>query len=347
MGPFDVIVIGGGVVESAIARELTKYRLHIGVLEKNLDVCYETSGRNSGVVHGGFAYDVGTLKAKLCVEGNQGMDELSKDLGFSFKRCGKVLVGKTAEDLETLKRTIVQGEKNGASELYLLSKEELPSGLPRNIEQCLNDYEIPLYLSHTITNIHGNERVTGVTVAKVDEHMKPIPGTEKDYTCDTVILSVGLIPENEISIDAGIHLDPRTKGAVVDEYFQTEQEGFFAAGNVLHVHDLVDFVSMEAEKLADGAVEYVKHGKLPECKIPVKAAPGINHTVPMKISGTRDVIISMRVGKKAENCTVAVCQGDKILAKKYMKKALPAEMIQIPVKKEAFAGEQEVEVRIL
>ena len=130
MGPFDVIVIGGGVVGSAIARELTKYRLHIGVLEKNLDVCYETSGRNSGVVHGGFAYDVGTLKAKLCVEGNQGMDELSKDLGFSFKRCGKVLVGKTAEDLETLKRTIVQGEKNGASELYLLSKEELHKLVP-------------------------------------------------------------------------------------------------------------------------------------------------------------------------------------------------------------------------
>ena len=99
-------------------------------MEKNLDVCYETSGRNSGVVHGGFAYDVGTLKAKLCVEGNQGMDELSKDLGFSFKRCGKVLVGKTAEDLETLKRTIVQGEKNGASELYLLSKEELHKLVP-------------------------------------------------------------------------------------------------------------------------------------------------------------------------------------------------------------------------
>ena len=235
----------------------------------------------------------------------------------------------------------------GAHVQAVFEIQPIPSGLPRNIEQCLNDYEIPLYLSHTITNIHGNERVTGVTVAKVDEHMKPIPGTEKDYTCDTVILSVGLIPENEISIDAGIHLDPRTKGAVVDEYFQTEQEGFFAAGNVLHVHDLVDFVSMEAEKLADGAVEYVKHGKLPECKIPVKAAPGINHTVPMKISGTRDVTISMRVGKKAENCTVAVCQGDKILAKKYMKNALPAEMIQIPVKKEAFAGEQEVEVRIL
>lgn len=235
----------------------------------------------------------------------------------------------------------------GAHVQAVFEIQPIPSGLPRNIEQCLNDYGIPLYLSHTITNIHGNERVTGVTVAEVDEHMKPIPGTEKDYACDTVILSVGLIPENELSIDAGVHLDPRTKGAVVDEYFQTEQAGFFAAGNVLHVHDLVDFVSMEAEKLADGAAEYVKNGALPECRIAVKAAPGINHTVPMKISGTRDVNFSMRVGKKIENCTIAVCQGDRILAKKYMKKALPAEMIQIPVKKEAFAGEQEVEVRIL
>ncbi len=235
----------------------------------------------------------------------------------------------------------------GAHVQAVFEIQPIPSGLPRNIEQCLNDYGIPLYLSHTITNIHGNERVTGVTVAKVDEHMKPIPGTEEEYACDTVILSVGLIPENELSIDAGVSLDPRTKGAVVDEYFQTEQPGFFAAGNVLHVHDLVDFVSMEAEKLADGAAEYVRNRELPECRIPVKAAAGINHTVPMKVSGTKDVTISMRVGRKFENCTIEVRQGEKVLAKKHLKKALPAEMIQIPVKKEAFEGEQEVEVRIL
>lgn len=130
MEQYDVLIVGGGVVGSAIARELSRYQLKIGVLEKNLDVCYETSGRNSGVVHGGFAYDVGTLKAKLCVEGNQGMDALSKELGFSFKRCGKVLVGKTEEDLETLKRTIIQGEKNGATKLRLLNKEELHELVP-------------------------------------------------------------------------------------------------------------------------------------------------------------------------------------------------------------------------
>lgn len=133
MNNFDVLIIGGGAVGSAIARELSRYRLKIGVLEKNLDVCYETSGRNSGVVHGGFAYEVGTLKAKLCVEGNQMMDSLAEELGFTFRRCGKVLVGKTAEDLETLKRTIAQGEKNGAAKLRLIDKDELHRLVPNAV----------------------------------------------------------------------------------------------------------------------------------------------------------------------------------------------------------------------
>lgn len=130
---FDVLIIGGGAVGSAIARELSRYRLKIGVLEKNLDVCYETSGRNSAVVHGGFAYDTGTLKAKLCVEGNQMMDRLSEELGFSFQRCGKVLVGKTEEDLSSLRRTIAQGERNGATGLRLIDKEELRRLVPKAV----------------------------------------------------------------------------------------------------------------------------------------------------------------------------------------------------------------------
>lgn len=235
----------------------------------------------------------------------------------------------------------------GAHVQAVFEIQPIPSGLPRNIEQCLNDYDIPLYLSHTITAIHGKERVTGVTVSEVDEHLKPIPGTEKEYACDTVILSVGLIPENELSIDAGITLDRRTRGAVVDEYFQTDKEGFFAAGNVLHVHDLVDFVSLEAEKLADGVAEYVTKGSLPECGIAIRTDCNINHTVPQKISGSHDVVISMRVNKKLVNCTITVKQGEEVIASKKMKKALPAEMIQIPVKAEAIKGEQEIEVSIL
>ena len=130
MESYDVLIIGGGVVGSAIARELSRFRLKTGVLEKNLDVCYETSGRNSGVVHGGFAYDTGSLKAKLCVEGNKGMGKLAEELGFTFRRCGKVLVGKTEEDLEALKKVVAQGERNGATKLRLIGKEELHRLVP-------------------------------------------------------------------------------------------------------------------------------------------------------------------------------------------------------------------------
>jgi thioredoxin reductase len=235
----------------------------------------------------------------------------------------------------------------GAHVQAVFEIQPIPSGLPRNIEQCLNDYNIPLYLSHTITQIHGNERVTGVTISQVDDHLKPIPGTEKYYDCDTVILSVGLIPENELSIDSGIELDPRTKGAVVDEYFQSSKPGFFAAGNVLHVHDLVDFVSLEAEKLADGVAAYLENDGLPECPITIHTDRSINHTVPQRVSGTQDFTLSMRVSKKLQNCAIFVKQGSEVLAVKQMKKAIPAEMIQIPVKAASIHGNQEIEVSVV
>lgn len=235
----------------------------------------------------------------------------------------------------------------GAHVQAVFELQPVPSGLPRNMAQCLDDYGIPLYLSHTITEIHGKERVTGVTVAEVDEKLRPIPGTEQEYACDTVILSVGLIPENELSLDAGIALDPRTKGAVTDENFQTESEGFFAAGNVLHVHDLVDFVSLEAERLADGVAEYVGKGSLPPCRIRLVPDQTVNHTVPQKISGMRDVTVSLRVSRVFENCMVVLRQDGRILAKKSMKKALPAEMIRIPLKRDGIQGEGEIEVSVV
>ena len=161
------------------------------------------------------------------------------------------------------------------------------SGLPRNVEQCLNDYGIPLHLQHTVTEIHGKDRLEAVTVSRVDEQRNPIPGTEEKISCDTLILSVGLIPENELTRMADAPIDPGTQGAVVDENFQTGTPGIFAAGNVLHVHDLVDFVSLEAEQLAASVTEYLKDG-LPECDIPV-TAEGAVQLIPQRISGMRAV----------------------------------------------------------
>ncbi len=221
-----------------------------------------------------------------------------------------------------------------------------PSGLPRNIEQCLNDYGIPLYLSHTVTDIHGKTRLEGITVSKVDENLKPVPGTEQEIACDTLILSVGLIPENELSIDAGVELDPRTRGAVVDENFQTSVPGIFAAGNVLHVHDLVDFVSMEAESLADSAAAYIENGGFAPCGLLVKAGEGIGHTIPQKISGTKDIMLSMRPSRQFKDAAVAVSQNGTVIARKKMKKAIPAEMIELSIKKETLSDKGDLEVSI-
>ena len=153
-------------------------------------------------------------------------------------------------------------------------------GLTRNIVQCLQDFDIPLYLSHTIVDIQGKARVEKATVAKVDENRRPIPGTEMEFDVDTILLSVGLIPENELTWMAGAKQDDETKGASVDENFQTTVPGVFAAGNVLHVHDLVDFVSMEAEELADGAARYIKEGALPDCGLAITGDSMVGQLTP-------------------------------------------------------------------
>jgi len=232
----------------------------------------------------------------------------------------------------------------GAHVKAVFEIQPYPSGLPRNIEQCLNDYDIPLYLSHGITAIHGNTRLTGVTVSQVDENFMPIPGTEKEYQCDTLILSVGLIPENELSLDAGVILDERTRGALVDEYFQTDAEGIFAAGNVLHVHDLVDFVSIEAESLADSVVEYVKEGSLKPAAIAIKTDCNIGYTVPQRVSGTKEFTLSLRVKGPMKDCRIVVRQAGTEVAAKKMKKAIPAEMIRFVISHEKLVSGSDLEV---
>lgn len=219
-----------------------------------------------------------------------------------------------------------------------------PSGLPRNIEQCLNDYHIPLHLSHTVVEIKGRERLSSVVVAQCDERFRPIAGTEQEIPCDTLILSVGLIPENELSLAAQVELDARTKGAYVDEHCQTNVPGIFAAGNVLHVHDLVDFVSLEAEALADSAAEYLLAGSLPACPLEVKAGADVGHVIPQRISGTRDFTLSLRVRRPLNNASVVVRQNGRDVLRKKMRKALPAEMIQLPIKAAKLTADADVEV---
>lgn len=234
----------------------------------------------------------------------------------------------------------------GAHVIAVFEVMPVASGLPRNIEQCLNDYGIPLYLSHTVTDIKGTDRLESVTISQVDDHMQPIPGTEKEYACDTLILSVGLIPENELTLGAGASLDDHTKGALVNEFYQSDVPGIFAAGNVLHVHDLVDFVSMEAEALAEGVSAYIREGTLPECPVSVTAGANVGHALPQKVSGKRDFLLSLRPRKPMQNVTLRVSQGEQTILERKMKKVLPAEMIQLKIRKEKLSAEGSINVSI-
>ena len=209
-------------------------------------------------------------------------------------------------------------------------------GLARNIAQCLNDYNIPLYLSHTVIDIQGKERVEKVIIAKVDENRKPIPGTEKEYEVDTLLLSVGLIPENDISRATGIIIDGRTSGAVVNEVMETNIEGIFACGNVLHVHDLVDFVSAEARKAGAAAAKYIK-GQLTSGEyIELKNGFGIGYTVPQKFrlnNVDKGLEIFMRVRNIYKNMILQVRDGENVILSMKKPHVAPGEMEKIMIPK--------------
>ncbi len=201
-------------------------------------------------------------------------------------------------------------------------------GLTRNIVQCLEDYDIPLHLGTTVTKIHGRDRIEGVTVAKVDENLKPIEGTEETIDCDLLVLSVGLIPENELSEQLDIEMDPRTRGPVVDEQMMTSVPGIFAAGNVVTVFDLVDYVSQTGEMAARGAVRYLK-GELEtgSCRA-VEAGDNISFVVPQKISGTSgEVPVFMRVRKPDEKVRLVFSQDGQSQKLKKHAVVKPPEMV--------------------
>ena len=228
--------------------------------------------------------------------------------------------------------------------------EVLPysSGLQRNIRQCLDDYGIPLYLATTVIDIYGpNGRLEGVTVAEVDERRRPVKGTERFVPCDTLLLSVGLIPENELTREAEVLIDSVTQGADVDDSCMTKIPGIFACGNVLHVHDLVDFVSMEAARAGRNAALYAA-GRLAgqNKEVAVKAGEGVRYVVPQRISRGEDVSLAFRVTTPSSGRVIEVRDGERVLKTKEETRLHPAEMVWVEMGKMDLEDINSLEVRV-
>ena len=272
-------------------------------------------------------YSAGTARRLMNIEGCQ----VGKEV---------VILGSGDIGLIMARRMTLEGAKvKVVAELMPYS-----GGLKRNIAQCLDDYGIPLKLSHTVVNIEGKKRVAGVTIAQVDENRKPIPGTEEYYSCDTLLLSVGLIPENELTKGAGIGINPVTSGPNVDNCLETELEGVFACGNVLHVHDLVDYVSEEAALAGQNAAEYVKkeesRGREEDTvshKVTLSARDGVRYTVPQTLDLDRvkdTTIVRFRVADVYKGRSIAVYFDGQLVEKRKKRILAPGEMEQILLKKE-------------
>lgn len=226
-------------------------------------------------------------------------------------------------------------------------------GLKRNIVQCLNDFDIPLKLSHTVVDIEGKERVEAVTIAQVGADRKPIPGTEERYTCDTLLLSCGLLPENELSRTAGVELSPVTSGPVVNESLETSVEGVFACGNVLHVHDLVDYVSQEAAVAGRHAAEYIKADAMEKSSgktIQIEGEGGVRYTVPGFIRPDcmdENLTVRFRVGNVYQNCSIVTYFDDREIARRKRPVMAPGEMEQIILQKKQILENDVSRVKIV
>ncbi len=248
-----------------------------------------------------------------------------------------VILGSGDIGLIMARRMTLEGAKvNVVAELMPYS-----GGLKRNIVQCLDDFDIPLKLSHTVIDIKGKERLEGITLAEVDAFGKPISGTEEEYSCDTLLLSCGLIPENELSLGLGVTLDMVTSGPVVNESLETNIDGVFACGNVLHVHDLVDFVSEEAAMAGENAVKYINSMNdqkvLTTTEIPLFGEDGVRYTVPKTVHIERmedEVIVRFRVGKVARNIYLSAYIGNERIVHKKRPIVAPGEMEDIILKKD-------------
>jgi len=254
-----------------------------------------------------------------------------------------VILGSGDVGLIMARRLILEGAE------VIMVAEKLPycSGLPRNINQCLYDFDIPLLLSHTIVDIQGNGRLSGVTIAQLGKRGGIILGSKKKIACDTLLLSVGLIPENELSREAGIVLDNITGGPQVNERGQTNVPGIFACGNVLQVHDVVDNVSLEAEYIIDGVIDYLKAKSVKKRKIKISLGSGLRYVVPQTLNSIKDTIFSFRVNQPGEKKVLLFEDDRKLIKKKFLRRVNPAEMIQIKLSSLEIEGIKTLKARLV
>jgi len=298
--------------------------LAMGCRERTRGQIYIPGTRPAGVYTAGVAQNLINLKNVM----------VGKDV---------VILGSGDVGLIMARRLTLEGAK------VHLVVEILPhtNGLPRNIQQCLIDYGIPLLLSHTVTEIHGQNRVEAVTISPVDKDLKPIKGKEQKITCDTLLLSIGLIPENDLSKNCDVKLSQVTGGAIVDENLETSVSGVFACGNALHVHDIVDFVTLEAEKAGKSAAEYVL-GKIRKVeRITVEAGNKIRYVLPQSIRRGADLELSIRVTSPGEDVDVGFFDGETRVKTKKLRKVHPAQMIKIKLKGSETSAINSLKVEVL
>ena len=280
-------------------------------------------------------------RGALNISGKRPAGVYSAGTAQKLMNCEGYMVGKRAVILGSGDIGLIMARRmslEGAKVEAVCELMPYSGGLTRNIVQCLEDFNIPLYLSTTVCEIHGDRRLEGVTIAQVDENRRVIEETKRYIPCDTLLLSVGLIPENELTRAAGIPIDPITNGAIVDEHRETELKGIFACGNVLQVHDLVDYVSDEAEIAGISAAEMVLNGRTDGAAINTAAGNGVRYVLPQRISKTdSDVALFMRVVKPFGKVRFTVKSGDEVLATAVRIKAAPGEMEKIVVKSSKLA----------
>lgn len=313
---------GSPCVVTAMNKDMGMFRLRtdavvlaMGCRERSRGAMNIPGFRPAGI------YSAGTAQRYVNIEGRMPGKEI-------------VILGSGDIGLIMARRMTLQGAK------VKLVAEIMPysGGLRRNIVQCLDDYGIPLKLNHTVTKIHGRNRVEGVTVSAVDENLNPIPGSEEYVSCDTILLSCGLIPENELTRDAGAKMDEVTQGPVVNDRLETTARGIFACGNVLHVHDLVDFVSEEAAAAGRNAARYVKgqEAKGNGHIVSLNPVQGVRYTVPCTIDPDKmdDVqIVRFRVGNVYKKCTIGVYFDDEQVMSRKRPVVAPGEMEEVKLEK--------------